>query len=73
MRSARILLMTLLTPANSERNLRRAKMSTKKVASQGGILEGMNPTKYNLKDPLQLFIIQVGLASRLSLVAGAVI
>lgn len=30
-----------------------------KVAHQGGILEGMNPTKYDPKNPIILFIIQV--------------
>lgn len=29
------------------------------VASQGGILEGSNPSAYNPKDPITLFIIQV--------------
>lgn len=30
-----------------------------KVAPQGGILEGGNPTEYDPKNPLVLFIIQV--------------
>jgi hypothetical protein len=29
------------------------------VKSQGGILEGLNPTHYNAADPIVLFIIQV--------------
>lgn len=27
---------------------------------QGGIIEGLNPVHYNPKDPITLFIIQVG-------------
>lgn len=30
-----------------------------RVASQGGILDGGNPSKYNPKDPITIFIIQV--------------
>ena len=33
--------------------------STVKVAPQGGILEGGNPTHYDAKNPITLFIIQV--------------
>lgn len=33
--------------------------STARVAPQGGILEGGNPTLYNTKDPITIFIIQV--------------
>jgi len=29
------------------------------VASQAGVLEGLNPTHYNAADPIVLFIIQV--------------
>ncbi|QDS69173.1 hypothetical protein FKW77_010566 [Venturia effusa] len=35
--------------------------STSRAASQGGILEGGNPTHYNTKDPIILFIIQAGI------------
>ncbi|KAL7797379.1 Sodium/hydrogen exchanger family domain-containing protein [Trichoderma ceciliae] len=35
--------------------------STVRVAPQGGILEGTNPTEYDPKNPLTIFIIQVGL------------
>lgn len=30
-----------------------------RAASQGGILDGGNPSKYNPKDPITIFIIQV--------------
>jgi hypothetical protein len=30
------------------------------VAAQGGVLEGMDPTHYDPKQPIVLFIIQVG-------------
>lgn len=30
------------------------------VAAQGGVLEGMDPTHYDSKQPIVLFIIQVG-------------
>jgi hypothetical protein len=33
--------------------------STSRVSPQGGILEGGNPTTYDSKNPLVLFIIQV--------------
>lgn len=33
--------------------------SSTKVPEQAGILEGNNPTHYNPKDPIILFIIQV--------------
>lgn len=33
--------------------------STSRAASQGGILEGGDPTHYNSKDPIIIFIIQV--------------
>lgn len=33
--------------------------STARAAAQGGILEGGNPTHYNPKDPIIIFIIQV--------------
>jgi hypothetical protein len=32
-----------------------------RVSPQGGILEGGNPTVYDSKNPLVLFIIQVGI------------
>lgn len=35
--------------------------STSRVASQGGIIEGANPSVYNPKDPITIFIIQAGL------------
>lgn len=35
--------------------------STNKAAPQGGILEGSNPTKYDPKNPIILFIIQAGI------------
>ncbi|KAK5995370.1 K(+)/H(+) antiporter 1 [Cladobotryum mycophilum] len=38
-----------------------APTSTVRVAPQGGILEGGDPSKYNPKDPLTIFIIQAGL------------
>lgn len=34
---------------------------------QGGILEGLNPIEYSPKDPIPLFIIQVGLHNLASL------
>lgn len=33
--------------------------ATSRAASQGGILEGLNPSKYDSKNPLIMFIIQV--------------
>jgi hypothetical protein len=33
--------------------------STARAKAQGGILEGENPTQYNPKDPIIIFIIQV--------------
>jgi len=33
--------------------------SAARAPAQGGILEGMNPSKFNPKDPITLFIIQV--------------
>lgn len=33
--------------------------STLRASNQGGIIDGANPTKYNPKDPIILFIIQV--------------
>jgi hypothetical protein len=33
--------------------------STARAKAQGGILEGENPTHYNPKDPIIIFIIQV--------------
>ncbi|UKZ76214.1 hypothetical protein TrVFT333_003911 [Trichoderma virens FT-333] len=38
-----------------------APTSTNRVAPQGGILEGANPSVYDPKNPLTIFIIQVGL------------
>ncbi|KAI5456899.1 K+/H+ antiporter 1 [Mariannaea sp. PMI_226] len=35
--------------------------STNKVTPQGGVIEGANPSVYNPKDPLVIFIIQAGL------------
>ncbi|MCJ1430415.1 K(+)/H(+) antiporter [Sticta canariensis] len=35
--------------------------ATSRAASQGGILEGLNPSKYDPKNPLILFIIQAGI------------
>lgn len=37
-----------------------------RATNQAGVLGGLNPSKYNPKDPLTTFIIQVGFASRLS-------
>ncbi len=34
-----------------------------RAPSQGGVIEGANPSKYNPKDPLTIFIIQVSLGS----------
>ena len=34
-----------------------------RAPSQGGVIEGMNPSKYNPKDPITMFIIQVCLAN----------
>jgi hypothetical protein len=39
--------------------------SAVKVSPQGGILEGGNPTHYDPKNPLVLFIIQVWIPSTL--------
>jgi hypothetical protein len=36
--------------------------STARAKAQGGILEGENPTHYNPKDPIIIFIIQVCIA-----------
>lgn len=36
--------------------------STNVVSPQGGILEGGNPTHYDSKNPLVLFIIQVAMS-----------
>lgn len=36
--------------------------STNVVSPQGGILEGGNPTHYDSKNPLVLFIIQVSMS-----------
>lgn len=36
--------------------------STARAKAQGGILEGENPTHYNPKDPIIIFIIQVRVA-----------
>jgi hypothetical protein len=35
-----------------------------RAKAQGGILEGENPTHYNPKDPITMFIIQVMLPSK---------
>lgn len=35
--------------------------STNRVVPQGGVFEGLNPTRYNTKDPIVLFIIQAAL------------
>ncbi|KAI9811026.1 MAG: K(+)/H(+) antiporter [Thelocarpon impressellum] len=35
--------------------------STNRAVPQGGILEGLNPTHYDLKNPVTLFIIQAGI------------
>lgn len=39
--------------------LGRASGDGERVASQGGIIQGSNPTEYNPKDPITIFIIQV--------------
>lgn len=36
-----------------------ATSSNSRVAHQGGILEGANPSRFNPKDPITVFIIQV--------------
>jgi hypothetical protein len=36
-----------------------AATATARAASQAGVIDGANPTKYNPKDPITLFIIQV--------------
>lgn len=33
--------------------------AAKGAASQAGVLDGLNPSKYNAADPIVLFIIQV--------------
>ncbi|KAF2089128.1 hypothetical protein K490DRAFT_64333 [Saccharata proteae CBS 121410] len=38
-----------------------AATSSHKVSPQGGIIEGANPTVYNPKDPITMFIIQAGI------------
>ena len=38
-----------------------AASATPRVAHQGGIIDGFNPSKYNPKDPITMFIIQAGL------------
>ena len=35
--------------------------STLRAAPQGGILEGLNPSKYDPKNPIFMFIIQAGM------------
>lgn len=45
--------------------------SSTKVTPQGGILEGSNPSEYDPKNPVILFIIQVSGASGLCFIIGS--
>ena len=47
-----------LTPATATSSAPKA---TAAVPAQGGVIDGLNPTHYNPKDPIPLFIIQVRL------------
>lgn len=48
---------SIITPTASAKPA--ATSATLRAASQGGILDGGNPSKYNPKDPITIFIIQV--------------
>lgn len=39
-----------------------------RAPSQGGVIEGANPTVYNPKDPITIFIIQVGYSRHVLLI-----
>lgn len=48
--------LSTLTSASAE-----ATPTGDRAPSQGGVIEGANPSEYNPKDPIVLFIIQVSL------------
>lgn len=60
----------LVTKTISE-SAKASASSVDRAPPQGGILEGGNPTHYDIKNPIVLFIIQVGCLSTFSRTAEA--